>query len=87
MKIRAKKSLGQNFLIDNNILKIIVDCAEIEDKEILEALPEEAIKQLKSQGRGNNAILTMPLDPNKVRAVFYKKQDYEPLVFQWVIQF
>ena len=49
-----------------------------EDKEILEALPEEAIKQLKSQGRGNNAILTMPLDPNKVRAVFYKKQDYEP---------
>ena len=49
-----------------------------EDREILEALPEEAVKQLKSQGRGNNAILTMPLDPNKVRAVFYKKQDYEP---------
>ena len=39
MKIRAKKSLGQNFLIDNNILKIIVDCAEIEDKEILEVGP------------------------------------------------
>ena len=49
-----------------------------EDREILEALPEEAVKQLKSQGRGNNAVLTMPLDPNKVRAVFYKKQDYEP---------
>ena len=49
-----------------------------EDKEILEALPEQALKQLKQQGRGNNAILTMPLDPNKVRAVFYKKQDYEP---------
>ena len=44
MKIRAKKSLGQNFLIDNNILKIIVDCAEIEDKEILKlALAQEIL--------------------------------------------
>jgi hypothetical protein len=49
-----------------------------EDHEILESLPKEAIEQLKRQGSKNNAILTMPLDPNKITAVFYKKQDYEP---------
>ena len=37
--IRAKKSLGQNFLIDNNILKKIVSIIEIKDKSILEIGP------------------------------------------------
>ena len=39
MKIKPKKSLGQNFLIDKNILKIITSCAEIKDKSILEIGP------------------------------------------------
>ena len=39
MIIKAKKSLGQNFLFDKNILKIIIDCAEIKDKPILEIGP------------------------------------------------
>ena len=37
--IRAKKSLGQNFLIDKNILKKIVSIIEIRDKSILEIGP------------------------------------------------
>ena len=37
--IRAKKSLGQNFLIDNKILNKIVNCVEIENKNILEIGP------------------------------------------------
>ncbi len=37
--IRAKKSLGQNFLIDNKILNQIVNCVEIENKNILEIGP------------------------------------------------
>ena len=37
--IRAKKSLGQNFLIDENILNQIVNCVEIENKNILEIGP------------------------------------------------
>ena len=36
---RAKKSLGQNFLIDNKILDQIVNCVEIEKKNILEIGP------------------------------------------------
>ncbi len=39
MMIRAKKSLGQNFLIDDNIIKVIVNCASIENKEVLEVGP------------------------------------------------
>ena len=37
--IRAKKSLGQNFLIDEKILNQIVNCVKIEDKSILEIGP------------------------------------------------
>ena len=36
---KAKKSLGQNFLIDQNILKKIVSLIKIEDKTILEIGP------------------------------------------------
>ena len=37
--IKAKKSLGQNFLIDKDILKKITDTTVIEDKAILEIGP------------------------------------------------
>ena len=37
--IRAKKSLGQNFLIDEKILNQIVSCVKIENKSILEIGP------------------------------------------------
>jgi len=36
---KAKKSLGQNFLIDQNILNQIINTVEIKDKEILEIGP------------------------------------------------
>ena len=39
MYIKAKKNLGQNFLIDKNILEQIVNTVEIKDKEILEIGP------------------------------------------------
>ena len=37
--IRAKKSLGQNFLIDDKVLNQIVNCVAIENKTILEIGP------------------------------------------------
>ena len=37
--IRAKKSLGQNFLIDDKVLNQIVNCVTIENKNILEIGP------------------------------------------------
>ena len=39
MIVRAKKSLGQNFLHDKKILKLISECTDIRDKEILEIGP------------------------------------------------
>ena len=39
MKIKPKKSLGQNFLIDEEIIKKILTCADIQNKNILEVGP------------------------------------------------
>ena len=39
MYYKAKKSLGQNFLIDQNVLEQIINTVEIKDKEILEIGP------------------------------------------------
>jgi hypothetical protein len=47
-----------------------------EDKLVLENLPEETKEQLLNKKQVNS--LTLPLSPDKVSAVFYKKQDYEP---------
>ena len=46
-----------------------------EEKEIVDSLPEAAKKQLKS---GKITSLMIPLEPENVDSVFYKKQDYEP---------
>ena len=40
MKINPKKSLGQNFLIDNNLLELIADLAKINSEDtVLEVGP------------------------------------------------
>ena len=37
--IKAKKSLGQNFLIDQNIIDKIINIIDVRDKNILEIGP------------------------------------------------
>ena len=39
MQIKPKKSLSQNFLIDNNIIEKISSITEVANKEILEVGP------------------------------------------------
>lgn len=46
-----------------------------EDREIFDSL-DEGTKKLIHKGKTNGILL--PLDPEKINAVFYKKQDYEP---------
>jgi len=46
-----------------------------EDREVLNALPPETKKLIQSKTLG---VLTLPLDNDRLCAVFYKKQDYEP---------
>lgn len=46
-----------------------------EDYEVLKSLPEETQKLISQKTVG---VLTLPLDRERLCAVFYKKQDYEP---------
>ena len=59
MDIKAKKSLGQNFLIDRNILQVIVDTVNIDKKEILEIGP----------GSGNLTTYILKNNPKKVYVI------------------
>jgi 16S rRNA (adenine1518-N6/adenine1519-N6)-dimethyltransferase len=54
--IKAKKSLGQNFLTDRSILEIIVNVSPIENKTILEIGP----------GTGNLTSFILKKNPKKV---------------------
>jgi len=59
VKISAKKSLGQNFLIDRDILNQIVNSVNIEGKEILEIGP----------GSGNLTTFILKKNPKKIYVV------------------
>ena len=57
--IKAKKSLGQNFLIDKNILEKIVNIIEIQNKTVLEVGP----------GTGNLTSYILSKSPKKIFVV------------------
>ena len=57
--IRAKKSLGQNFLTDRNVLEKIVSVVDIKDKTILEIGP----------GTGNLTSFIIKNNPKKVHVI------------------
>ena len=59
MYIRPKKSLGQNFLIDRNVLEQIVNTVEITNKEVLEIGP----------GSGNLTTFILKKNPKKVHVI------------------
>ena len=61
---KAKKSLGQNFLIDKNVINKIVNTVKIENKTILEIGP----------GTGN---LTSSILDQKPKKVFVVEKDNE----------
>jgi hypothetical protein len=46
-----------------------------EDNEVLESLDPQSKKLVQNK---NSSILSLPLEPKNLCAVFYKKQDYEP---------
>jgi len=48
-----------------------------EDLEVYNSLDDESKKLIKKK-RANTTSLSIPLDPDKLVAVFYKKMDYEP---------
>ena len=59
MFIKPKKSLGQNFLIDRNVLEQIVNTVEITNKEVLEVGP----------GSGNLTTYILKQKPKKLYVI------------------
>ncbi len=57
--IKAKKSLGQNFLVDKNIIERIANLVDIEKKEILEIGP----------GTGNLTSALIKKNPKKIYVI------------------
>ena len=70
MFIKPKKSLGQNFLIDRNVLEQIVDTVEITNKEVLEIGP----------GSGNLTTFILKRKPKKFYVI--EKDDELALLLQ-----
>ena len=70
MFIKPKKSLGQNFLIDRDVLEQIVDTVNITNKEVLEIGP----------GSGNLTTFILKKKPKKVYAI--EKDDELVLLLQ-----
>ena len=75
MTIIAKKSLGQNFLVDNNIIKKITQITEIHKKNILEIGPgtgnlTESILQAKP-----NNLTVIEKDDNLCKKLFLRFND------------
>ena len=71
MQIKAKKSLGQNFLVDRNILEKIVNIVNFANKEILEIGP----------GSGNLTSYILKKNPKKLYVV-EKDNDLSLLLFE-----
>jgi hypothetical protein len=63
-------------LLSDYELERLRDPKTDEDTEVYNNLPQDVKDKIKSK---NNSYILVPLDKSKLAAVFYKKQDYEPL--------
>ena len=65
--IKAKKSLGQNFLIDQNIIKKIINIVNIKNKHILEIGPGTGNLTNEILGNNPSKVLVVEKDSNLVK--------------------
>ena len=63
----AKKSLGQNFLVDQNIIKKIINLTEIYNKNIVEIGPGEGALTEEILKRKPKSLLVVEKDHNLVK--------------------
>ena len=63
-------------LLSDYELERLRDPKTDEDKEVYESLPPQVKEQIRNKGI---SYILLPLDRARLAAVFYKKQDYEPL--------
>ena len=65
--IKAKKSLGQNFLIDNNIIDKILNIVEIKNKNVLEIGPGTGNLTSKILDKAPKQVTVIEKDKNLVK--------------------
>ena len=73
--IKAKKSLGQNFLIDKNIIDKIVNILELKNKNILEIGPGTGNLTEGILKKGPKKVLVVEKDDNLVKLLGEKFKD------------
>ncbi len=80
MKIKAKKSLGQNFLIDQNIINLITNSADIKQNDVLlEVGPGTGNLTEKILLKKPKKIIVVEKDKELVKKL-YKKFDNKILI-------
>ena len=73
--INPKKSLGQNFLIDKNIIKKIIRLTNIENENIIEIGP----------GFGNLTNEIIKLNPKKIIIIEKDKELFDLLINKFIM--
>ncbi|PIE85495.1 ribosomal RNA small subunit methyltransferase A [Candidatus Gracilibacteria bacterium] len=74
-KIKAKKSLGQNFLVDDSILKYIADYLDLENKNIVEVGPGYGALTQKLLDNSPKSLTLVELDKDMVSILEKRIED------------
>lgn len=82
-KIRAKKSLGQNFLVNENIVDIISKVCEVEGQNIIEVWPWYWVLTEKLLDQIPRALTLVELDLDMIK-ILEERVESKQLQTQWV---
>tara|TARA_B100000674_G_scaffold482722_1_gene485548 strand:+ start:277 stop:1065 length:789 start_codon:yes stop_codon:yes gene_type:complete len=85
--IKAKKSLGQNFLIDQNIIDTIVNTIEIKDKNILEVGPGTGSLTSSILKKKPKKLIVFEKDNNLVSLLRKKFQNEIEIINEDILKF
>ena len=77
----AKKSLGQNFLIDNNIKKKIIKCTNFKNRNVIEIGPGNGMFSMDFRSWRLNYFLDVLLDREKVIKKKFNPRHHKYLKF------
>ena len=85
--IKAKKSLGQNFLIDRNILNKIAEVTEIKNQTVLEVGPGTGNLTSFLLNKKPKKLFVIEKDENLASALSEKFEDQITIINKDILQF
>ena len=84
--IRAKKSLGQNFLIDQNIINKIINLTDIKNKNILEIGPGTGNLTLEILKKKPKKLILIEKDDTLAKMLMKKFQDNVKIINKDILE-